>query len=70
MVHWGEGDDAANQSIRFRLLSGWVGRSFDAVMADLKVVDCGSLDVLLYCPDELAVSAPGEGALIAPADLA
>jgi hypothetical protein len=28
--------------------------------ADLESVDCGSLDVLLYCADDLAVSARGE----------
>ncbi|MBV8998929.1 MAG: hypothetical protein JO304_07710 [Solirubrobacterales bacterium] len=69
-MHWGERDEPANHSIGFRRLSGWVSRSFDAAVADLKVVDCGSLDVLLYCPDEVAASAPGEGTLIAPADLA
>lgn len=38
----------------------WIRRSFDAILADFKVVDCGSLDVLLYCADDLPVSAPGD----------
>jgi hypothetical protein len=29
-------------------------RSFEAFRADLQFVDCGSLDVLLYCSDEVA----------------
>lgn len=37
----------------------WIRRSFDVILADFKVVDCGSLDVLLYCADDLEVSAPG-----------
>lgn len=69
-MHWDGGDEPANQPIGFRRVSGWVSRSFDAAVADLKVVDCGSLDVLLYCTDEVAVTAPGEGTLLAPADLA
>jgi hypothetical protein len=31
-----------------------------ALLADLKFVDCGSLDVLVYCRDDLAVGAPAD----------
>ena len=30
------------------------------MLADLAPVDCGSLDVLLYCPDDLAVAGRGD----------
>lgn len=40
-------------------LAGWMSRSCTAMRAELKSVDCGSLDVLLYCPDDLAASTPG-----------
>jgi hypothetical protein len=65
-----ERDEATNHSIGFRRLSGWVRRSVDAIVAEVKLVDCGSLDVLLYCADDVAVSAPGDWALTGPADLA
>ena len=67
---WGERDEATNHSIGFRRLSGWVRRSFDVVAADLRPVDSGSLDVLLYCTDDVAVSARGDWALTGPAELA
>jgi hypothetical protein len=38
---------------------GWMNRAFAAITADLRLVDCGSLDVLLYCTDDLAASAAG-----------
>jgi hypothetical protein len=37
-----------------------VSRLFGALLADLKSVDSGSLDVLVYCRDELVGSAPGD----------
>ena len=46
--------------IGLRHVPRWIRCSFDAILADFKVVDCGSLDVLLYCADDLAVSAPGD----------
>jgi hypothetical protein len=30
------------------------------MLADLEFVDCGSLDVLLYCADDLAVTGRGD----------
>ena len=39
--------------IDLRHVPRWIRRSFDAILADFKVVDCGSLDVLLYCADDL-----------------
>jgi hypothetical protein len=41
---------------RVRDGAGWMSRSVDAVRAELRFVDCGSLDVLLYCADEVAAS--------------
>jgi hypothetical protein len=41
-------------------LADWMNRSRNAMLAELKFVDCGSLDVLLYCPDDLAASTPGD----------
>lgn len=55
-----ERNEAMTDWIGLRHVPRWVRRSFDAILADFKVVDCGSLDVLLYCADDLAVSAPGE----------
>jgi hypothetical protein len=37
-----------------------MSRSFKMVMADLGFVDCGSLDVLLYCADEVASRPPSD----------
>lgn len=67
---WSERDEGTNHSIGFRRLSGWVRHSFDVVAADLRLVDCGSLDVLLYCTDDVAVRAPGDWTLTGPAELA
>jgi hypothetical protein len=46
--------------IGLRRAADWVRRSCDAVLADLELVDCGSLDVLLYCADDLAVTGRGD----------
>lgn len=46
--------------IGLRRLTRWVSRSRRAILADLDLVDCGSLDVLLYCPDDLAVAGRGD----------
>jgi len=42
------------------LVAGWVRRSYGAMLADLELVDCGSLDVLLYCADDLALTGRGD----------
>lgn len=41
-------------------LPGWMNRSFSAIAAELKFVDSGSVDVLLYCPDALVASKPSD----------
>ena len=41
-------------------LPAWMGRFFGALLADVKSVDAGSLDVLVYCRDDLAVAAPAD----------
>jgi hypothetical protein len=33
-----------------------MSRSVEALRAELRFVDCGSLDVLLYCADDVAAS--------------
>jgi hypothetical protein len=35
-------------------VAGWMNRSFNAIAAELRFVDSESLDVLLYCGDDLA----------------
>ena len=42
-------------AISLRRLAGWVRRSCRAIVADLEPVDSNSLEVLLYCPDDLVV---------------
>jgi hypothetical protein len=39
-------------------LGDLVKRCSSAMLAELGFVDCHSLDVLLYCPDDLAAVAP------------
>ena len=48
---------------------GWMSRALAAITADLRVVDSGSLDVLLYCTDDVAVGAPGDTRLVGVAHL-
>lgn len=49
-----------SDGIGLRGLADWVIRSCGAAIADLKAVDCGSLDVLLYCSDDLVMTGPGD----------
>ena len=42
-------------AIGLRRLAGWLKRSWSAVLADIEPVDSSSLEVLLYCPDDLAM---------------
>lgn len=53
----------------FRRLPWWMSRPLDALAADVRLVDSGSLDVLLYCADDVVVGTVGEWRLAAPADL-
>jgi hypothetical protein len=55
-----ESDEAIANELGSPRLPGWVSRTFAAMTADLRLVDCGSLEVLLYCTDDVAVSAPGD----------
>jgi hypothetical protein len=41
--------------IGLRRLAGWLKRSRRAMLADFELVDSGSLEVLLYCNDDLAM---------------
>ena len=42
-------------AIGLRRLAARLKRSRDAMLADLEPVDSSSLEVLLYCPDDLAM---------------
>jgi hypothetical protein len=55
-----------SETIGLRGLLGWVNRSVGAMLADFKIVDSGSLDVLLYCADDVAVSSRADVELEAP----
>lgn len=59
-------DEATVVDPRFRRLPSWMSRSFDALADDLRLVDCGSLDVLLYCPDDVVAGGPGSTGLPGP----
>jgi hypothetical protein len=54
------GQKSAADAVGLRRLVGWVRRSFGAMLSDLEAVDCGSLEILLYCADDLAVSGGGD----------
>lgn len=54
--------------VYFRRLPSRISRLVGELAADVKFVDCGSLDVLVYCADDVAVSATGDRRLPAPAD--
>jgi hypothetical protein len=53
-------NESLTERVGLRRFAGWVRRSCGAMLADLELVDCGSLDVLLYCPDDLAVTGRGD----------
>lgn len=57
-------DVNANESVietmGVRRLTGRMSRLFGAILADFEYVDSGSLDVLLYCADDLAAHTPGD----------
>lgn len=40
-----------------RGVAEWMSRSVETMRAELRLVECGSLDVLLYCQDDVAASA-------------
>ena len=42
-----------NDAIGLGRLADWVRRSYRAMRADVEPVDSSSLDVLLYCTDDL-----------------
>ena len=44
-----------NDAIGLRRLGGWLKRSWGAMRADVEPVDSSSLEVLLYCTDDLAM---------------
>ena len=48
-------NESLAERIGLRRLADWVRRSCRAMLADLELTDCGSLEVLLYCTDDLAV---------------
>ena len=42
-------------AIGLRRLAGWFKRSWSAMLADVEPVDSSSVEVLLYCTDDLAM---------------
>jgi hypothetical protein len=50
-----ESNEAMTERIVIRRRVGWRSRWFETILADVKGVDSGSLDVLLYCADDLSV---------------
>jgi hypothetical protein len=59
-------DESESMTRRRRPLGGWISRSLRAMQADLGSVECGSLDVLLYCADDIAVGAGGDSEIDRP----
>ena len=47
---------SASERTGVRGVADWMTRSVETMRAELRFVDCGSLDVLLYCQDGVAVS--------------
>lgn len=62
-------ESASDNRIGLRGLADRVKGSCGAMLADLKLVDCGSLDVLLYCPDDLVMVARGDLEIDRPGSL-
>ena len=60
-------DEAMIDEFDLPHLSSWMSRALTALKADLRSVDCGSLDVLLYCPEDVSDSAPRDRRLTEPA---
>ena len=63
-----EPNQAMTDAIDRRRVPAPMSRLVGALLADLKLVDCGSLDVLVYCRDDLVGSAPGEWPLAVGVD--
>jgi hypothetical protein len=54
------GGESITDTFGLRGIAVWMSRSFDTILADLGFVDCGSLDVLLYCADDVAARTSGD----------
>jgi hypothetical protein len=50
------GERSASERSGVRGVAEWMSRSVESVRAELRFVDCDSLDVLLYCQDDVVVS--------------
>jgi len=48
-------NESLTDGVGLRRFAGWVSRSCHAVVADLELADSRSLEVLLYCPEDLAI---------------
>jgi hypothetical protein len=64
----GEPKQAVTDTNYLRRFPGRMSGLAAALLADVKFVDCGSLDVLVYCQDDLAVGAPGDWRLAGGVD--
>jgi len=56
----GEANESMTDTMRLGRLRGWMGRFVGPLLADLKFVDSASLDVLVYCADDLAAGTRGD----------
>ena len=56
MLSHTKGERSAPDRTRVRGVAARLSRSVEAVRAEFRFVDCGSLDVLLYCADDVAAS--------------
>jgi hypothetical protein len=64
----GELNGTMTDAVYLRRLPNWISRLFGELVADLKLVDCGSLDVLVYCADDLTVGSTRDSRLPGPVD--
>jgi hypothetical protein len=55
-----ERGEADGHGVALGRLAGWMNRSFSAIADEIRPVESGSLDVLLYCADDLAPSSATE----------
>lgn len=61
-------NEPMTDEIELARLPAWMRRLRGALFADLKLVDSGSLDILVYCRDDLAGSGLDDSGLAGSAD--
>ena len=63
-----EMNEPMTDAIELRRAPNRMSRFFGALLADVRLVDSGSLDVLVYCRDDLPGSGPGDWRLAGSVD--